>query len=242
MVISDRYVWFVWASAFLIPWGGLFLSLPRFRRVMLLSSIGTMPFGLTEPLFVPRYWNPPSLFDLAQRTGFDLESLIFTFAIGGVGVVLYDGMTRRALWPIDVRERHGARHRYHHAALLVPIVAFPLLGLLAWNPIYPAILAMALGGAATVACRPDLKWNTLIGGLLFAAYYAIFMLLLEWSAPGYIARVWNLSPLTGVLIEGIPLEELLFAFAFGVYWSGIYEHLAWQRSGQRRISLADGFS
>ena len=101
---------------------------------------------------------------------------------------------------------------------------------------------MALGGAATVACRPDLKWNTLIGGLLFAAYYAIFMLLLEWSAPGYIARVWNLSPLTGVLIEGIPLEELLFAFAFGVYWSGIYEHLAWQRSGQRRISLADGFS
>jgi hypothetical protein len=32
---------------------------------------------LTEPLFVPDYWNPPSLFDLARRSGFDIESVIF---------------------------------------------------------------------------------------------------------------------------------------------------------------------
>jgi hypothetical protein len=49
-----------------------------------------MPFGLTEPLFVPRYWDPPSLFNLAATTGFDIESLIFCFAIGGIGAVLYD--------------------------------------------------------------------------------------------------------------------------------------------------------
>lgn len=45
-------------------------------------SLATAFFGLTEPLFVPEYWNPPTLFDLAQRTGFDLESLIFCFGIG----------------------------------------------------------------------------------------------------------------------------------------------------------------
>jgi len=43
----------------------------------------TALFGLTEPRFVPEYWNPPSLFDLAQCTGFDIESLIFCFGIGG---------------------------------------------------------------------------------------------------------------------------------------------------------------
>ena len=57
---------------------------------MLLVSVFTMPFGLTEPLFVPRYWDPPSLFNLAATTGFDIESLIFCFAIGGIGAVLYD--------------------------------------------------------------------------------------------------------------------------------------------------------
>jgi len=68
--MADHYVWLVWASAFLFPWLVLFVGLPRYRRAMLWSSVFTMPMGLTEPLFVPAYWNPPSLFDLAARTGF----------------------------------------------------------------------------------------------------------------------------------------------------------------------------
>lgn len=109
-MVADKYVWLTWSSAFLVPWIALFVGVPLFRRVMVLSSVFTMPFGLTEPLFVPRYWNPPSLFDLARRTGFDLESLIFCLAIGGVGVVLYNAITRRTLQPVGILERHRARH------------------------------------------------------------------------------------------------------------------------------------
>lgn len=225
---QDHYVWLIWSSAFLLPWFGLLVGVPRLRRVMIWSSVLTMPFGLTEPLFVPRYWNPPSLLDLGQRTGFDLESLIFSFAIGGVGAALYIVVTDQALQPVAAEERAKARHHYHGAALIVPFLTFPVLSLLPWNPIYPAIAAMAAGGAATVACRPDLKWATLIGGALFAGYYATFMALLAWSAPGYIARVWNLPALSGVMVGGVPLEELLFGFAFGTYWSGIFEHVTWR--------------
>jgi hypothetical protein len=227
--LPDHYVWLIWSSAFLAPWLGLFLRFPRFRGVVVWASVFTMPFGLTEPLFVPRYWNPPSLFDLAQRTGLDLESLIFCFAIGGVGVVLYDVATGTIPRPIEHCERTDKRHRHHRMALFAPVAIFPLLYAFPWNPIYPAIVALILGGAATVGCRPDLKLKTLIGGCLFAGYYAVFMLLLEWSAPGYIGRVWNLPALSGVMVAGIPLEELLFGFAFGTYWSGIFEHLTWQR-------------
>ena len=67
---------------------------------MLSASLFTMPFGLSEPLFVPEYWNPPSLFDLAQQTGFDIESLIFCFGIGGIGAVLYNVLTRQILKPV----------------------------------------------------------------------------------------------------------------------------------------------
>lgn len=227
-MMQDHYVWLIWSSAFLLPWLGLLIGVPRFRRVMTWSSVLTMPLGLTEPLFVPRYWNPPSLFDLAQRTGFDIESLVFSFAIGGVGAVLYSAVTDQVLRPVSAEERAKTRHRYHSAALLVPFLTFPVLSLLPWNPIYPAIAAMVAGGAATIACRPDLKWTTLIGGILFAGYYAAFMTLLEWSASGYIERVWNLPALSGVMIAGIPIEELLFGFAFGTYWSGIFEHVTWQ--------------
>jgi hypothetical protein len=68
-----EYVWFYWSVAFLVPWLVLFAAFPQQRRAMWWTSVFTMPFGLTEPLFVPKYWNPPSLFDLARRTGFDIE-------------------------------------------------------------------------------------------------------------------------------------------------------------------------
>ena len=92
-MIPNHYAWLFWSSAFLIPWLFAYVAFPRQRKALLWASLFTMPFGLTEPLFVPAYWNPPSLFDLAQKTGFDIESLIFSFAIGGIGAVLYNLLT-----------------------------------------------------------------------------------------------------------------------------------------------------
>jgi hypothetical protein len=226
-----HYVWLLWSSAFLLPWLGLYVAAKSSRRRKILQvSLATSPLGLSEPLFVPEYWNPPSLLELAQRTGFDFESLIFSFAIGGIGAVLYDALARRELRTMSHAERFSARrHRFHALALTLPMIAFPLLKLLPWNPIYPAITALAIGGAANVVCRPDLTRNTLLGGALFLAFYAVFMWLLLTAAPGYIEQVWNLPALSGVLLRGIPLEELAFGFAFGLYWAGLYEHFTWKR-------------
>jgi hypothetical protein len=232
--MNEHYVWLVWAAGFLVPWLALFVGRARQRRIMLVASAYTMLFGLTEPLFVPRYWNPPSVFDLAQRTGFDIESLIFSFGIGGTGVVFYDFLTNHGLLSLGSRERASHHHRYHRVALVLPVIVFSALFPVHWNPIYPAIAALAAGTIATIACRPDLVSRTLIGGGLFAAFYGLFMLLLELAAPGYIERVWNLPALSGVMIVGIPLEELLFGFFFGMYWSSVLEHFTWQGADARR--------
>lgn len=229
MTIPEPYVWLVWSSAFLVPWAALFSAFPRHRRAMVWASLFTAPFGLTEPLFVPEYWSPPSLFDLARTTGFDVESLIFSFAIGGVGAVLVNVLTRRRAEPLPAGERQRPRHRFHLLALASPFLVFPLLWLLPWNPIYPAIAAMAVGAVATVACRPDLLPNSLLGAVVFTGYYVVFLLGLELTAPGYIERVWNLDALSGGTLFGLPLEELLFAAAFGGYWAGVYEHFTWHR-------------
>ena len=155
-MIPDTYVRLVWSSAFLVPWTIAYIAFRAHRRAMIWSSVFTTPFGLTEPLFVPEYWSPPSLFDLARRTGFDIESLIFCFGIGGIGAVLHNPLTRQRLEPALKAEQHRARHRFHVRALAAPFLTFPVLFLLPWNPIYPAILAMAVGAAATALCRPDL--------------------------------------------------------------------------------------
>ena len=228
-MIPHQYVWFAWASAFLIPWVMLFIAFPAHRKIMLQVSLVTTAFGLTEPLFVPEYWNPPTLFDLAQRTGFDIESLIFCFGIGGIGSVLYSVLTHRNDVAVPASEKRMPLHRHHYKTLASPFVAFLLLYFLPWNPIYPSIAAMAVGAIATLLCRPDLKTKTWVGGVLFLSYYLVFFLALEATSPGYVQLVWNLQDISGILWLGIPLEELLFAFTFGLYWSGVYEHLMWQR-------------
>ena len=221
--MSDyRYVWLIWSLTFLLVFLLVYAVQPQCRSIMLRTGLGTAPFGLTEPLFVPAYWNPPSLFDLAQRTGFDVESVIFAFSIGAV---LYNLVTRRTSLPVIP----ARQHRFHRLALAVPALVFLALAIVGWNPIYPAMIAMSAGAGAAVLCRPDLAIKTLAGGLLFAGFYAIFMLALVFGAPGYIERVWNLPALSGMPIAGIPLEELLFGFAFGLFWANVYEHLSWTR-------------
>ena len=192
-----HYVWLIWSSAFLLPWIALYLLNAAARKVMWRTSFATALFGLTEPIFVPAYWNPPSLFELAQRTRFDIESLIFSFAIGGIGAVLYSTFRREHLVSLTAGERHEPLHRFHLAALLMPFVLFVPLYFLPWNPIYPSIVCLVIGAIGSVICRPSLKGKTLAGGVMFFGLYAIFMLGLKWLTPGYIEQVWNLRALSG---------------------------------------------
>ena len=183
------------------------------------TSLFTMPFGLTEPLFVPAYWSPPSLFDLARTTGFDIESFIFSFGIGGVGAVLYNLWTGRELVPVEDGEKLSQQHKLHSWAMAVPFLSFPILYTL---PLKSDLCGHRRHGPGR--CRRDL----VSAGLgaedvdrrrpLRPAYYTVFLIGLEVIAPGYIARVWNLGALSGVNIGGMPIEELLFAAAFGAYF------------------------
>ena len=83
MNIDEQYIWLFWSLLLIVVWLIIYALIKNkeSRREMFIVSLWTSILGLTDPIFVPEYWNPPSLFDLARRTGFDLESLIFSFSI-----------------------------------------------------------------------------------------------------------------------------------------------------------------
>jgi hypothetical protein len=198
-----------------------------------------MPLGLTEPLFVPAYWNPPTLFNLARRTGFDLESLLFSFAIGGIVFAMYDALAGTAPAGSMSAERHDPRHRYHFVAVLAaPAIFLVLLAITRLNPIYAAAFGLVGGFLWTLYCRPDLWAKMLVSGGLFLIVYFVVFVAFNLAFPGYVAAVWNLAALSGIVLVGVPLEELMFAFTFGLYWSSVYEHLAWKRSRAIRRTAA----
>jgi len=232
-VSSMQYVWLGWSLLLDAVWIAVFLSLEgrAVRKEMLVVSLFTSLLGLTEPFFVPAYWSPPSLFDLARTTGFDIESLLFSFAIGGLGFAIY-------LWifgikkeiPVPYSEIVNARHRFHLPLLFTtPLLFLALLVFSQLNPIYCAIISLLIGGLTTWYCRPDLKKKMVVSGFLFLFLYFFYFLILVILEPRFISEAWNLPALSGVLVAGVPLEELLFAFFFGFYWSTVYEHFTWKR-------------
>lgn len=169
-----QYAWLIWSLLLVAIWLLIYFSFVSkdAKRKMLSVSLWTSLLGLSEPLFVPEYWSPPSLFDLALRTGFDIESLIFSFAIGGIAVVLYELISNASYMRMSAKSRHDKRHRYHLLVLLsAPIIFVALLLTTSLNPIYTATVALVLGGFATWYCRPDLKKKMFVGGLLFLGLY-----------------------------------------------------------------------
>ena len=228
----NQYIWLIWSLILILIWFVIYISLDSKdkKREMLVVSFWTSLLGLTEPLFVPIYWNPPSLFDLASRTGFDIESLIFSFGFGGLAVVLYERIFRSRHTAVSALEHHSPRHRFHIWTLLsAPAILIILLIATNLNPLHSAIIAMIVGGLATWYCRPDLKKKMFTSAFIFLILYFFYFLTLIAISPGYVERVWNLRAISGILIAGIPLEELLFALSFGFLWSSIYEHITWKK-------------
>src|SRR3990167_3343528 len=105
--------WLISSLMLFLAWLIIFIYFKKVRKEMFFVSLFTTPLGLTEPFFVPEYWNPPSLFNLASTTGFDIESFIFAFSIGGIAAILYELFFKTKHKKISKREMHSRRHRFH---------------------------------------------------------------------------------------------------------------------------------
>ncbi len=215
-----QYAWFIWSLIILVVWGIVYLSLKskESKEKMLQVSLATSVLGLTEPIFVPEYWNPPSLFDLAVKTGFDIESLIFSFAVGGLAVVLYEWIFHTRHTNLTHIEKHYPRHKFHLFALLsAPLMFIIFFFATTLNPIYTTIIALFAGGITTWYCRPDLVKKMFVSSLLFLVLYFLFFETLVIVYPNFVEKYWNLKVLSGIIIFGIPLEELIFALSLGFF-------------------------
>jgi hypothetical protein len=219
------FEWLTFSLIFLAVWLVIFGVRQPLRKKMLVVSAVTSLMGFLEPVFIPAYWTPSSLFDLASKTRFDIESFIFLFAVGGIASVLYEAILGGELRRVSGTKMYDRRRSLHLASILsTPIIFLLLLGLTRLNPIYSISLALFVGSVATTMCRPDLTKNTWVGGLLFAGLYFVFFFLTTLAFPGFVDS-WNLSALSGILIFNVPLEEIMFAFTFGMLWSSSYEHI-----------------
>lgn len=219
------YEYFIGSIWVFIIWLFFFLISPKLRKEILLSSFIMLPLALTEPIFVPEYWNPSTLFNLASTTGFDIESFIFVFAIGGISAVVYEVVFKTKHTKISLK-MHSKKHNFHRLVLITPVIILGLLHFLTdLNPIYYFSIALLAGVVATYFCRPDLIREMLLGGSIFLFLYFISFVAFNLVFPNFVDNTWNLKSISGIKILSVPLEELMFALTVGMFWSSLYEHI-----------------
>ncbi len=234
-MIPVRYVWLTWSGLFFLVWLVLFIGYRPYRLLMWWSGLLAMPFGLSEPFFLLHYWHPPSLFNLTSTVHADLETFLFCFSIGGTAAVIYHVVTGRPLRCSAEPRPNDPLLLGYFAGLLAPVPAFTATLLGTGEMIWAGVAGFGAGVVGRVVCRPDLIRKTVVGGLLFSGYYALLLVVLVGLAPGYINVAWNARGPAAVRWFGLPLTELLFGLCFGLYWSGLFEQIAWPFAGPREV-------
>ncbi len=198
-------------------WSGAAFTAVMITMFVLFLVISSLTY-IGSPIF-PDYWEPYTLFDLGRITGgLSLDDVAFMFFSGGTAAFLYEITFRKKIRP-------AKKEKHHAKALIIAIVASLAFALIfKMNLIYPLIVFLISGAIAIIIERKDLAEHSFYGGVSFLAIYFAAFLLLNLLFPAFIEDVYHLENLSGILIAGIPFEELAYAFSFGMLWAPMYEY------------------
>jgi len=226
-----QYGYFIGCLIVLSIWLAVYIYRRDLRQEMLFSGIITIPFGMTEFLFVPEYWNPPSLFNLIQRYGFGVESVLFAFAAGGLAAVFYEFVVRQKTVKILFD------HRLHVLPYVFIILLYFILELFfPSKTIYNGFFSSLAGAILIGYLRKDLIKQIIFSGFYFAVFYFMLFFVFLRFFPQYVTKFYNLKNFIGLDILGVPFEEIMFAFGLGACWSVFYEYIRGYRNRPLRFS------
>lgn len=203
-----------------LVWLAFFVARKDLRREMLTLSLLIGVLGpLSEHFYLQDYWSPEYLFPSFLR----IEDFLAGFFLGGISAVGYE-----VIW----RKKHQCACGLKTNWVLLPAA---LLGLgsmifffhgLGWNSIYASIVSFLITAGLILIVRPELAPAALGSGLTLAVIMFVFYLIYQQIYPGIIQEWWQLKNISGILLFGVPLEELLWGFTWGLIGGSLYEFVA----------------
>jgi len=184
------------------------ITFPKQRVGMLLSAALFVPSALGALLFVPDYWKPVLVVPLPVG----LEDIIFSFSAGGIVWLL------ATCWQKD-RLRLRLKTKVILARMNACGLPCILLNLALWRGGLPimtsVVLTMAVLAIALLWLRPRFLPIAFMGAVWFSFFHFLFasVALAIWPIGQlYAGRLW------GYRLFRLPLEEIVWAAAFGFAW------------------------
>jgi len=203
----------------------LFFWRSDLRREMCIAGLvfGIVAF-LSEPIFILHYWHPEYIFPLSYA-GIPLgsfEDFLYGFLKGGIAAVIYE-----VLFAKSFARKKNREHQWKHMILPIYAVGVALfvlpIVLWAWNPIYTSALSSVVILVPLALYRSDLLSEAFTSGFLVVLLTFVGYQILLVFFPGVIEAWWRLENLSGIMISGIPIEEMLESFVVGFFGGPFYE-------------------
>lgn len=232
MIIDYKYLYLFSSIVLGLFWLLLFLVRRDLRREILVMSLVLFPLGvvLEKMWYFKDYWQP----EFVTGWPISVEDALFGFFLAGISAVIYEELAGK---------RFINRHKRSHNWLLVFFVViillttFVLTNIFNINSIYSSSLGFLISATIIITIRKDLIKDALISGIFigggaFFGYQIIFTLF-----PELIKRWWMLENISGIMIIGVPIEEVLWFFSVGMFIGPIYEFimgLRFQESKKRK--------
>jgi len=226
-LVGDSIMGVVWVILFFVKkdlrkpmiWSGViyfFAITIWYIGVMGILALQDMELSRT---LTPGYWEPRTLFNIGMHTkGYAIEDILFMFFVGGIATNLYELVFKK-------RILFSKTSTYHIRAIVIGIIASFIF---AWavpvNLMYSLIVFGFAGAIIILLERKDLIPHSLYGGFLFGAIYFLGFLLFNVLFPYFIDQVYHLENISGILLLGVPIEEILYAIGYGMLWAPLYEY------------------
>lgn len=217
--MPHSYSYFLGDCIFFIIWLILFLKRKDLRKKILTMSVLVAPLGpLSEFFYLRDYWHPELLF--GARIG--IEDILFAFFVGGISSVIYEEIFGKRF-----TRRHLPGHRKTMFSLAIFGLFWMVLGVVVfgYNSIYVSTLGFILIALVMLAFRHDLIKTALFSGFLMGCLMFVFYLSFLSIFPEAVKQWWLIKNISGILVLGIPLEELMWGFGWGMIAGPAYEFI-----------------
>lgn len=213
---------------FFVIWLVLFLFSNETRREQIIMSIVGLVLS-PGILLIAAYDYRQMVSEDVSAVG--IEDFLFAFSFFGIAAVIYQILIGKHAHKIR-GTRYEMKHLGHwigHLLLILGLWTFAALLLIHvfdLSSIQALVVGGLLVGMYIIADRHDLTMNALLSGLFMAALvFIVEQIFFVRLFPIDAASFWQFEALSGFIIGGIPLEELMWAAVVGFTIGPLYEYL-----------------
>ena len=196
---------------------GLIITPGGFKRSVSLSALLSAPISLASFAFVPGYWDPKRI--VPYEIG--PEDVIFSFSTGGIIWLL---IILIISLKYDIRHNERNYLKKYAGLLFFGSLLFYLMWLTRIDIMLATIITVSIIGIWILIHKPGYMILSITGALVFTLFYFCILRGFFVMFPEF-PEQWSMEELYGILVFGIPVEELMWAFATGAVWPLIIAYL-----------------